>query len=285
MELPSRYCDSRTARFHILPIPFEATVCFESGTEKGPEAILEVSDQMEHIDEETFRLFYLEGIYTHSPIEPSATPAEEMARITETVEKLDLFRSDRFPIFLGGEHSVTPPIIRVAAQKYPCLSILQFDAHSDLRESYPPGGKESHASAMRRVLEITPHLVQVGIRSFCESDLEECPEQVKRFITPIDLEERFDTTLQTILDRLKNNVYITFDMDAFDPAFAPGVGTPEPGGITWRQATRIIRAVSEAKNVIGADIVETMPLGDRQKVTEFMAARLVAKIIAYNTQN
>ena len=134
---------------------------------------------------------------------------------------------------------------------------------------------------MRRVLEITPHLAQVGIRSFCETDLVECPEQVQRFITPVMLEENFDDSLGRIIDFLTDVVYITFDMDAFDPAVAPGVGTPEPGGLTWRQVMTILRRVFAAKRVVGADIVETMPLGGNFVTTEFLAARLAAKIMNF----
>ena len=279
LNLPSSFCGADSF-FHILPIPYEGTVCFEHGTVLGPDRILDVSDQMEWLDEETRRPFYRPGIFTHPPIPPRATPHEEMAAIEETVRTLDLFRPDRFPIFLGGEHSITAPILRVAAEKHRGLSVLQFDAHSDLRDSFPPGGKDSHASVMRRVSEITPTLVQVGIRSFPEEDLIESPDRVDRFLTPTALEEDFPKTLGQILDQLGPVVYITFDMDAFDPGIAPGVGTPEPGGLTWRQATRILREVFAAKRVIGGDIVETAPIPG-QVTTEFLAARLAAKFMAY----
>lgn len=279
LNLPPEFCGEESF-FQILPIPYEGTVCFGRGTIDGPSRILEVSDQMEWIDEETRSEFYQPGIFTHAPIPPRETPEEEMKAIEETVQKLDLFRAGRFPIFLGGEHSVTGPIIRVAAQKYPELSILQFDAHSDLRDSFPPGGKNSHASVMRRAVEVAPTLVQVGIRSFSEGDLIECLERADRFISPGMVEDNLYGTIEKILDSLGEYVYITFDMDAFDPSTAPGVGTPEPGGLTWRQATRILREVFAAKRVIGGDVVETAPIPG-QTVTEFLAARLTAKFMAY----
>ena len=282
LELSPEYRDSNQAKFHLLPIPYEGTVCFESGTAGGPDAILDVSDQMEHLDEETHRLIYLPGIFTHLPIPPAESPGQEMDRIAAVVRNGDFFRPGRFPIFLGGEHSISAPLVGAALEKYPGLSVLQFDAHSDLRDTFPPGGRYSHASVMRRILEMTPNIVQVGIRSFSELDLEECPGQVENFITPAMIEEDFNASLRLILSRLTDTVYNTVDMDAFDPTCAPGVGTPEPGGLTWRQVTRILRAVSESKKVIGADVVETVPLGRGHVVTEFMAARLVGKIMAYN---
>ncbi len=278
LELAPEFCRQETAFFHILPIPYDGTACFGKGTVEGPEAILDVSDQMEHIDEETFHPFYRRGIYTCDPIPPAETPQAEMERVEKTVRELDLFRPDRFPIILGGEHSITAPVLRVAAEKYENLSVLQFDAHSDLRDEYEGGGRESHASAMARALEVAESVVQVGIRSFSEEDLTRFPEQVKNFVTPERLENDFDGAVEKALQRLSRNVYITVDMDAFDPAFAPGVGTPEPGGLSWRQIVRFIQAIVAGKNVVGADVVETVPLGGRDRRTEFLAARLVAKI-------
>lgn len=279
MTLPSDYCSERTSYFLVQPIPYEGTVCFENGTAAGPERICAVSDQMEYIDEETFCEFWRDGIATLPAVEPCPTPAEEMAAIERTYRERQMFDGHHFPIALGGEHSITAPIVKVAAERYPGLSVLQFDAHSDLRDTFEPGGKYSHASVMRRVLELTPNLVQVGIRSFSERDLIEIPERVERFIPPRVIAENPRPALELILKRLTENVYITFDMDAFDPSTAPGVGTPEPGGLDWRQVTSILAAVFAEKNVVGADVVETLPLGGHNVVTEFLAARLVGKMM------
>ncbi len=286
LSLPDEQTDPETARFVILPVPYEGTVCFESGTARGPQAILDVSDQIEHFDEETFCSFAQKGIVTLPSLTLPPQPPQALDTIYRAVCEHDLFRPGRFPIVLGGEHSISGPVIRRAAEVYSDLSVLQFDAHSDLRDTFEPGGKSSHACVMRRLLEIKPQpkLVQVGIRSFCELDLVECPEQVKRFITPTMLEDNFEGSLARILDSLTKNVYITFDLDGLDPSIAPGVGTPEPGGLTWRQALRIIRAVSQTKRVVGADVVETLPLAG-EIVTEFIAARLIAKIMTYNQED
>lgn len=279
LNLTSDYNSEDGSYFKILPIPYEGTVCFEHGTAQGPERICAVSDQMEYIDEETFCEFWRDGVHTLPSIEPQKTPSEEMAAIERTVRENHLFDGHHFPIALGGEHSITSPIVKVAAENYPNLSVLQFDAHSDLRDTFEPGGKFSHASVMRRVLEITPNLVQVGIRSFSEQDLIEIPQRVEKFVPPKVLESNLSAAVELICKRLTETVYITFDMDAFDPSVAPGVGTPEPGGLSWRQVTTILAAVFAEKNVIGADVVETMPLGGNNVVTEFLAARLVGKIM------
>lgn len=278
--LPEEYRNPSTAKYLIVPIPYEGTVCFLGGTSKGPEAILAVSDQMEHFDEEMLIDFSRQGIATLPPIPSADTPEEEMKRIHAAVKERQLFTPERFPIFLGGEHSITPPIVRAAIEVYPNLSVLQFDAHADLRQSYT-GGRYSHASAMRRVIESTDHLVQVGIRSFSPEEYRECSERIHRVITPAMIRQDYTYCLDRILYSLTENVYITIDIDAFDPSYAPGTGTPEPGGLTWHQVTGILKLVCSKKNVVGADIVEVSPMGEKNIITEFLAARLAGKLMAY----
>jgi len=282
--LPEELCDPQTAKYLILPVPYEGTVCFLHGTVKGPEAILAVSNQMEHFDEELFIDFTQDGIATLPFIPPAETPKKEFERIYSTVKQYELFRPNRFPIILGGEHSITPPIVRAAAESYGELSVLQFDAHADLRESYT-GGRFSHGSAMRRVLDWTQNLVQVGIRSFSKEEYQDCPERIRHILTPEMLNEDYAYCLDRILYNLTENVYITIDIDAFDPAYAPGTGTPEPGGLTWRQITGILKKVCTAKNVVGADIVEVAPISSNNVITEFLATRLAGKLIAYSSNH
>ena len=279
-QLPKERSDPATARFVVLPIPYEGTVCFMTGTAKGPEAVLAVSDQIEHFDEETLRDYTVDGIATLPPIQAAETPEKQYRRIYETVKSYGLFRAGKLPVILGGEHSVTPPVVQAAAEAYSELSVLQFDAHSDLRNEYH-GSRYSHAAAMRRVLEHTPHLVQVGVRSFCEEEYRECPRHIERLITPSMLEQDFTYCVGRILEELTENVYVTIDIDALDPSEAPGTGTPEPGGMRYRQLTAILKQVYETKNVVGGDIVEVAPLNGNHVVTEFLAARLAAKMMAY----
>lgn len=279
--LPEESRDPERSRYRFLPIPYEGTVCFLDGTARGPQAILGVSDQMEHFDEELLVDLTSHGIVTLPPVPAAETPEEEMKRIEDALERHDLFRPDRFPIVLGGEHSITPPIVRAAARRYEDLSVLQFDAHADLRDSFT-GGRFSHASAMRRVLESTDRLVQVGIRSFSREEYQECPGQIRKRITPAMIRQDYSYCLDRILYSLTENVYITIDIDVFDPSFAPGTGTPEPGGLSWREVTGVLKQVFVGKNVVGADIVEVSPLGGRNVITEFLAARLAGKLIAYD---
>jgi agmatinase len=281
LSLPDDQCDPLTARYRIIPVPYEGTVCFLGGTAQGPDVILDVSDQMEHFDEELLCDITRYGIATFPPIPSADTPEQMFDRIYQTVRRKSYFQSGKFPIFLGGEHSITHPIVSAAAECYGSISVLQFDAHADLRNSYT-GGKFSHASAMRRVLEITPHLVQVGIRSFSEEEYRDCPQQIATLFTPRMLMQDADCCLTKILDSLTEHVYITVDIDVFDPAFAPGTGTPEPGGLDWFQVTSILRRVCETKQVVGADVVEAAPLGNGNVITEFLAARLAGKMIAYS---
>ena len=279
LRLHDTLCDPHSARYRIVPIPYEATVCFRAGTAKGPDAILAVSDQMEHFDEELFNDFTQQGIATFPPIAADKTPEKMFNKISQTVKRKAYFAPGKVPIFLGGEHGITPPIVQAAAECFGSISVLQFDAHADLRDSYS-GGRFSHAAAMRRVLEFTPHLVQVGIRSFSEEEYLECPKHIAAIISPKMLMQDRNRCIEKILGALTENIYITVDIDVFDPAFAPGTGTPEPGGLDWFQVTDILRRVCETKTVIGADIVETAPM-TCNAVTEFLAARLVGKIIAY----
>jgi len=281
-QLPKERSDPKTARYFVLPIPYEGTVSFMTGTAKGPDAILAVSDQIEHFDEETLCDYTVYGIVTLPPIPPAETPKEQYRRIYETVKSHDIFRAEKLPIILGGEHGITPPVVQAAAEAYPELSVLQFDAHADLRNEYL-GSRYSHASAMRRVLEHTPRLVQVGVRSFSEEEYRECTQHIERLITPSMLEQDFSYCIDRILYGLTENVYVTIDVDALDPSEAPGTGTPEPGGMRYRQLTAILKRVCETKNVVGCDIVETAPLGNGNVVTEFLAARLAAKVMAYYT--
>ncbi len=283
LDLPPEKCNPQTARYQILPIPYEGTVCFLGGTAKGPDAILAVSDQMEHFDEELRIDFSRNGIATLPAVESAETPEAQQEKIYAAVKQHDFFRPEKFPIILGGEHGITPAIIRAGVENYDNLSVLQFDAHADLRESYT-GGRFSHASAMRRVLDYTPHLVQVGIRSFSAEEYRDHAERIDRVITPTQLAKDFMYNIDRILYGLTANVYVTFDIDAFDPAFAPATGTPEPGGLSWMQVTSILKKVCTQKNVVGVDVVEVAPRGGQDVVTEFLAARLVGKMIAYTIQ-
>jgi len=276
LDLPDEHCDPATSRYAVLPIPYEATVTYGRGAAQAPAAILEASAQVEWYDEELRAEFVSAGIATLPPVEPAGAPETTSEAVRAAAG--EAMAGGKFLLSLGGEHSVAVPLVRAAAECFGEISVLQLDAHADLRDRYQ-GTKLSHACVMRRVLEITPNIVQVGIRSFSGEEVDACPEQVGRFVTPRRIAADPDWIAKT-LALLGEQVYVTVDVDAFDPAEAPGVGTPEPGGLRWRDVTALLRSVCARRRVVAADIVEVRPIPP-SLVTEYLAARLAYKIIAY----
>ena len=276
LGLPRELSDPGSARYVVLPVPYEGTVTWGVGTAAGPAAIIAASDHIEWFDEELRGEFHGAGVATADPIPPADTPQEQARRVRAAAE--GFFAQGKFLLALGGEHGITPPLVAAAARQYDGLSVLQIDAHADLRDQYQ-GGPLSHACVMRRVLEVTDRVAQVGIRSFCREAFEQCPRQVANFITPQMVAEDA-RWIEKALDLLGERVYVTIDMDGFDPAEAPGVGTPQPGGLRYGDVTRLLRRLCAARQVVAADVVETRPILP-SNTTELLAARLAYKIIAY----
>jgi len=211
---------------------------------------------------------------------PAPTPEDEMRRVREAA--WPILDEGRFLLTLGGEHSITVPLVELVAKRHGPISVLQIDAHADLRDQYR-GSPFSHACVMRRVLETTDSICQVGIRSFSADEARQCPRQVSAFFTPQRIANEQDW-IEKVLASLREKVYITVDIDGFDPAYAPGTGTPEPGGLDWFQVTRLLRRVCLQRQVVAADIVEVRPIPPSH-ITEYLAARLAYKIIAYTQQS
>jgi len=276
LDLCAERRDPAAARYVILPVPYEGTVTYASGTAAGPAAIIEASAQVEWFDEELLGEFCHPGIATAGPVAPARTPADQMGRVRATAEPI--LHAGKFLLTLGGEHSITAPLVEAASARHGNVSVLQLDAHADMRDSYQ-GTKHSHACVMRRVLEVADRIAQVGVRNFSLEEYRDCPSQVANFITPKVVAED-PAWIDRTLDLLGEKVYVTVDMDVFDPAEAPGVGTPEPGGLHWHQVTALLRRLCQARQVVAGDIVETRPIPP-SNVTEFLAARLAYKIIAY----
>ena len=255
----------------ILPVPYDGTVSYMSGARLGPRAIITASQSMELYDEE-LGAFYEAGIHTLPDLEVVADPKLMVERVQEAVEwGLDL---DKMVITLGGEHSITTGPVRAYAKKYPKLSVLQFDAHGDLRAEFH-GTPYSHACVMRRVREIVP-AVQVGIRSISEEEAELIAEK-KWPVFSARKTRAMKGEYAQIVDALTEDVYITVDLDCFDPATVPGVGTPEPGGLDWYELTEIVAQVAKKKRIVGFDIMELMPLGGQVR-SDFLAARLTYRM-------
>jgi agmatinase len=265
------------ARVAVIPAPFDQTTSYLPGTRFGPRAILEASRQVEFFDEELDREPFEIGVTTLEEIEVDPADVEAgLRRLEETVEAVA--EKGIVPFTLGGEHSLTLAPVAALQRRFPGLSVLQLDAHLDLRDAYQ-GTKLSHASVMRRVRELGVPTVAVGIRSVSREEAdyvhaEKAPVFLGREIRAKGL------PVDEILAKLGNPVYVTVDLDAFDPAFVPGVGTPEPGGLTWDEGLRLLRAVFERRQVVGMDLVELCPIPG-QIVSDFFAAKLANKMIGY----
>lgn len=265
--------DSRVA---VFPVPYERTVSYGVGTRNGPFAILEASRFVElyddELDEEPHRL----GIHTLPPWLPEDPEPDAMVRELEE-EARRLLSDGRFLLTLGGEHSISPPIIRAHGARYTGLSILHFDAHGDLRDEYE-GSPNSHACAARRFIDCGPS-VHVGIRSISREELDFAHQRGLMIVSNREL-HRGLAWIDRAIERLSGPVYVTFDIDFFDGSLVPGTGTPEPGGGTYVQALEILRRVSAARRIVGADLVEHAPQpGNR--APDFLAAKLAYKIIGY----
>ncbi|MFA4967361.1 MAG: agmatinase [Candidatus Margulisiibacteriota bacterium] len=266
LELEPEYSQYKTSKFVVVPCPHEASVSYGAGTKRGPQAILDASFYVENFDEELKMETYKKaGIHTAKPC--------TIKTLTTTMNKI--VKDNKIPIVLGGEHSITPEAIKSVYAKYPRLSVLQFDAHADLRNEYH-GNKNSHASAMRRVLEICP-AVQVGIRNISPEEYEFANKsgQIKK----IHFAEHLDVA-EKVTSQLSDQVYITFDVDAFDSSVMPSTGTPEPGGFFWYEILDILREVCRLKKVVGADFVELMPIKGFF-APDFTMAKLIYRLMGY----
>jgi len=266
--------DFETARVLIWPVPFEKTVSYGHGTKLGPEAIIDASRNLELYDEEIGGETCMIGIHTLPPIDAEREAGEMMAALKS--EAARLIDSGKFVCMLGGEHSITPPVVHAHAQKFENLSVLQIDAHADLRESYD-GTPFSHASAMRRVVEKCP-AVQVGIRSLSAAEARAIPSLSTRVFFAKDIVGKTDW-IDRAIDALTPNVYLTIDIDGLDPSLVPDTGTPEPGGLGWYEALALIRKLAEKRNVVGMDCVEVS--GGRSNLTPFVASKLIYKTLGY----
>lgn len=277
LGLPPRYRDYRSAHFAVLPIPYDSTTSFQTGTREGPAAIIRASQQVELFDEELEAECHKAGVATLDPLMPNMSGPEAMHKDVFNAAKR-VVRDGKFLLGLGGEHSISSGLVRAVMTKHKKLSVLQIDAHLDLRDSWE-GARHSHACVMRRCVDLGAKIVPVGIRNI---SLEEHRFLKRRKIEPITARQCHtdDDWVDRVLNALGDTVYVTIDIDGFDPSFAPGTGTPEPGGLDWYQVTGLLRLVAAEKTIVGADITEVMPLPG-QAVTEFLAARLGYKLICF----
>lgn len=264
------------ARFVVIPVPYDLTSTYQAGSRNGPAAILAASASMELYDEELGVETYLDGIHTTAPLDIDARGPEFMVRtVRDTVTQV--LSSRRIPVVLGGEHSVSIGAVQAVKDRYPSVSVLQLDAHADLRDSYQ-GSAYSHASVGRRICEMCP-LVQVGVRSMSADEARFIENEKIPQWSPHDVKNIPDL-IKKICGNLSEDIYITIDLDVLDPSVMPATGTPEPGGILWDDLICLIRGVSEPCAIRGFDIVELCPIPG-MVAPDFTAAKLAYRIMGY----
>ena len=275
----AEFCKPEEAKVVVVPFGLEESVSYGGGARLGPEAIIKASQQLELFDEE----FWCEPYKKYGAATLKKFPIKKyLNQAIQQIKKItgDLLARYKFPLILGGEHSLTSGAVQAAVSRFGKISILHFDAHADLRDAYQ-GEKFSHASAMRRCLDDERvSLVSVGIRSI---SAEEIPflEANSRRIKIFWAKDKAQWKIPEILKSLGNNpVYLSFDLDAFDSSLMPATGTPEPGGLFWDEALAIIRAACQKKKIVGADVVELAPIR-KLHAPDFLAAKLVYKILNY----
>lgn len=271
--LPHPYNSEEVAKIVILPVPFDKTTTYQKGSDKGPDALIEASRNMELYDIETDSKVYLHGIHT-AKAHHSET-SQEMLEDTYNKTKA-LLAKDKFVVVVGGEHAISYAPIKAHAEHFGKLSVLQFDAHADLQPAYE-GNPWSHASVMARVREIpqVQKSVAVGIRSMSDEELPLLQKENTFFSHELE-----GDWMDEVLKKLEGPVYITFDLDAFDCSLMPSTGTPEPGGLFWNQTMTLLKRVFAEKNVVGCDVVELCP-NPFNLAPDYVAAKLIYKILSY----
>ncbi len=275
--LDAGFTSLENAAVVVLPVPYDETSTWGKGADKGPDAILVASANMELYDIETDSEVYKLGIFTAPPVTEKSSP-EAMVNAVHN-QALHYIKQGKFLIGLGGEHSVTTGFVRAHADVYQNMSVLQLDAHTDLRPEYE-GSPYNHACVMSRVAEICP-FVQVGIRSM---DSIEKPFLVKEKLFLAEQIQGRNDWQADVVKKLTDNVYITIDLDVFDPSVMPSTGTPEPGGMFWYETIKLLRLLAQKKNIIGFDVVELAP-SNHNKAPDFFAAKLVYKLLSYRFQS
>jgi agmatinase len=257
----------------VIPVPYDETSTYIKGSDKGPEALLESSVNMEFYDIETGTEAHLHGIHTVGPVTEKLSPF----KMTQAVENevLRVLDDGKFPVVIGGNHSVSIGIFRAVASRFKNLTVLQLDAHSDLRSEYE-GSEFNHACAMARARENAP-VVQVGIRSMAAEELANADPSR---IFPAHRLHSDKSLYKEALSLLDENVYVTIDLDVFDPSLMPSTGTPEPGGPDYRDLMSFLREVAAKRNIVGFDVVELCP-NPSNKMPDFVAARVVYQLLSY----
>lgn len=273
-----KYSNFDYARVMVFPVSYEGTVSYGAGTGKGATAIIDASRNLELYDEETDAEVYKIGIHTADEFPPQTTPEKMMNGLYEEARKL--LSSDKFICMIGGEHSISAPVIRAHAEKFHNLSVLQIDAHADLREVYD-GTPHSHACVMARVVkDLRIPAVQIGIRSISADEARSLDDGIPtKIYWAKDIAGRTDW-IDSAVNSLTENVYLTIDVDGFDPGLMPTTGTPEPGGLGWYETLTLIRRLAEKRRIVGMDLVEYAYV-ENFSAPAFLCAKLIYKTLGY----
>lgn len=273
--IPHQAAPFDEAKVVVLPVPYDSTTEYKTGAREGPQAIIDASQYLELYDAELNREISEVGIFTLPEVQPLMGGPELMVERVYQIAK-SLLEKDKFIAMLGGEHLLSLGMVRAYKEKYPGLSILQLDAHADLRDQYQ-GTKYSDACVMRRVRELCP-VVHVGIRSF---SLEEHRFMQQQKIEPFYAESSNSPDFAfRVASTLSSQVYVSIDLDVFDPSIMSAVGTPEPGGLSWQQVLELLRVAARNSKIVGFDITELCPR-EGPPSCAFLAAKLAYKLIGY----
>lgn len=272
-DFDKRFTELESSNVVILPVPFDITSTGRRGSDKGPQSVIEMSFQLENYDPELNTEFYTVGIHTLQPLLNLKTPEEMIEKVYQTVKK---YIKNKYVITIGGEHTVSIGSIKAHCEEYKELTVIQLDAHSDCRDSYL-GSKYNHACVMARVKEFCD-VIHVGIRSIDISEFNIINERNLFYAHDII---RYSNWEYDVMNRISTrNIYITIDVDVFDPSIMPSTGTPEPGGLLWYETLSFLKKLHKNFNVVGFDITELCPI-ETNKSPDYMVAKLIYKMIGY----
>lgn len=269
--IPDKYARIDEAKVVLIPVPYDGTSSWQKGADKGPDAFLEASANMELYDIETRSEVYKKGIYLAPPVTENSSPEKMVEAVHKTTK--NYIKQDKFVTIFGGEHSVSIGTIRAFNESFEDLTVVQIDAHADLRPEYE-GSKCNHACAVYEASKTT-NLIQVGIRSMDVSEVDHMDENQVYFADNL-----YEDWMDDAIGQMTPNVFITIDLDAFDPSILPSTGTPEPGGLFFYETLEFLKLMFKKKNVVGFDIVELCP-NENERSSDFLAAKLYYKMLSY----
>lgn len=271
--IPAEYGKLETSKVILIPVPYDGTSTWQKGSDKGPQAFLDASENMELYDIETNSEAYKNGVYLADSINENSSPEAMVEAVYQRTK--DYITRNKFVTLIGGEHSVSIGSIRAFNEGFENLTVVQLDAHADLRKDYE-GSTCNHACAMHEASKNT-NLIQVGIRSMDVTEVKWMNKEQTFFAHELQEEEYW---ADAAVDLMTENVFITIDLDCFDPSIMPSTGTPEPGGLLWYETLEFLRKIFREKNVVGFDIVELCP-DENEKSSDFLAAKLYYKMLSY----